>query len=76
MPAILLTMLTALGKVLLSMVTALFTEKFLKTAIIHGLEKLVVRTQSNLDDQLLAAAKEAWGYTEPKSTDQPPEAKL
>lgn len=66
MPAILLTMLSALGKVLLSMVTALFTEKFLKTAIIHGLEKLSKKTESDLDDQLLVAAKEAWGWEEKK----------
>jgi len=62
MPVVLSIMLTALGKVLLSMFTALFTEKFLKVAIIHGLEKLVTRTQSDLDDKLLAAAKEAWGW--------------
>lgn len=69
MPTVLLTMLSALGKVLLSMVTALFTEKFLKTAIIHGLEKLSKRTASDLDDQLLVAAKEAWGWEEKKNDD-------
>lgn len=69
MQAVFMTLLAAMGKVLLSMVTALFTEKFLKVAIIHGLEKLVVKTQSDLDDKLLAAAKEAWGYTEEEKKD-------
>lgn len=62
MPIVLTAMLTALGKVLLSMFTALFTEKFLKIAIVSGLEKIASKTQSELDDKLLAAAKEAWGY--------------
>lgn len=62
MYTVFLSLLGAVGKVVLSMITALFTEKFLKTAIIQGLEKLVVRTQSDLDDKLLVAAKEAWGY--------------
>jgi hypothetical protein len=71
MQAVLLGMLSAAGKVLLSMLTALFTEKFLKTAIIAGLEKLSAKTQNDLDDKLLAAAKEAWGYVpaEEKSND-------
>lgn len=60
MPAILTIILSALGKTLLTMLTALMTEKFLKTAIIAGLEKLATRTKSDLDDRLLAAAKEAW----------------
>lgn len=64
MNVVLMGMLSAVGKVLLSMVTALFTEKFLKVAIISGLEKLSAKTQNDLDDKLLAAAKEAWGYKE------------
>jgi hypothetical protein len=66
MPTVLTAMLATLGKVLLSMVTALFTEKFLKVAIVSGLEKLSAKTQSDLDDKLLAAAKEAWGMDEKK----------
>jgi hypothetical protein len=62
MQAVLMGMLSAAGKVLLSMLTALFTEKFLKTAIISGLEKVAAKTQTDLDDKLLIAAKEAWGY--------------
>lgn len=64
MQAVLLGLLSAAGKVLLSMLTALFTEKFLKVAIINGLEKLAAKTQSDLDDKLLVAAKEAWGYSD------------
>jgi len=66
MQAVLLGLLSAAGKVLLSMITALFTEKFLKTAIINGLEKLAAKTQNDLDDKLLVAAKEAWGVEEKK----------
>lgn len=58
--AILSTLGAALGKTLLHLLTSLMTEKFFKTAIVAGLEKLVKRTQSNFDDQLLQAAKEAW----------------
>ena len=65
MPAILkatlVAILTALGKVLMSMLTSLLTEKFLKKAIIAGLEKVVDKTKSDLDDRLLAYAKEVWG---------------
>jgi len=64
MPAILAVLGTALGKVLLSMITALFTEKFLKVAIVHSLEKLAQRTLTDFDDKLLKAAKEAWGMDE------------
>jgi hypothetical protein len=66
MQAVLMGMLSAAGKVILSMLTALFTEKFLKTAIISGLEKLAAKTQNDLDDKLLVAAKEAWGVEEKK----------
>jgi hypothetical protein len=69
MQVILMGMLSAAGKVLLSMITALFTEKFLKVAIINGLEKLVNKTESDLDNKLLAAAKEAWGYEEKGESD-------
>lgn len=62
----LLAVLSALGRVLLSMFTSLLTEKFLKKAIIAGLEKVVDRTASDLDNQLLAAAKEAWQASEIK----------
>lgn len=58
---VLLTILTALGKTLMAMLTSLMTEKFLKKSIILGLEKVANKTKSDLDDQLLKYAKEAWG---------------
>ena len=70
MPVVLTTILSALGaalgKTLLGLLTSLMTEKFFKTAIVAGLEKLVKRTQNDLDDQLLQAAKEAWFPEEKK----------
>jgi len=73
MPAILVTVLStlgaALGRTLLHLLTSLMTETFFKKAIVASLEKLVKRTQSDLDDQLLAAAKEAWGFNEEKKGD-------
>lgn len=56
----LVAILTALGKVLLSMLTSLLTEKFLKKTIVLALEKIADKTASDLDNQLLTAAKEAW----------------
>lgn len=73
MPAVLLTVLTALGaalgKTVLHLITSLMTEKFFKTAIIAGLEKLVARTENDVDNKLLAAAKEAWSAEEKKNDD-------
>ena len=73
MPAILVTVLStlgaALGRTLLHLLTSLMTEAFFKKAIVASLEKLVKRTQSDLDDQLLAAAKEAWGLNDEKKGD-------
>lgn len=75
MPAVLVTILTALGsalgKTLLHLLTSLMTEKFFKTAIVAGLEKLVKRTQNDLDDQLLQAAKEAWFPSEKPQEEKP-----
>lgn len=50
-----------LGKVGLSLLMSLLTETFIKKALIAALEQLVKKTQSDLDDKLLAAAKDAWG---------------
>ena len=76
MPVVLTTILTALGaalgKTLLHLLTSLMTEKFFKVAIVAGLEKLVKRTQSDLDDQLLQAAKEAW-FPLDKPTEEKPQ---
>lgn len=60
MHPVIATILGALGKTLLGLLTSLLTEKFLKKAIIAGLEQIVNKTQSDFDNQLLAAAKEAW----------------
>lgn len=47
-------------KVLLSMLTALFTETFLKAIIIEALQMLVDRTDNEWDNRLLEKAKESW----------------
>jgi hypothetical protein len=47
------------------MLMSLLTEKVLKHAIVTGLDKLVTRTQSEVDDKLLAVCKEAWGMVPP-----------
>lgn len=49
-----------LGKVLLSLLTSLLTEPVLKRVIILLLEKVSAKTENDLDNQLLAIAKEAW----------------
>ena len=60
MPALIPLLATALGKSLLSLLMALLTEKFLKKSIIAVLEEIADKTQNDLDNKLLAAAKEAW----------------
>lgn len=48
------------GKVVVSMITSLLTETFLRKTIIYMLERLVKKTASDLDDKLLLAAKTEW----------------
>lgn len=60
MNGVLLGMLSALGKIGVSLVSSLLTEAFLKKAVIIALEKLVKKTENDVDDKLLEAAKEAW----------------
>lgn len=60
MQGVLLGILSAIGKVGISLLSSLMTEAFLKKALIVGLEKLVKKTESDVDDQLLDAAKKAW----------------
>lgn len=60
MHSIIATILATLGKTLLGLLMALLTERFLKKSIIASLEKIVDRTQNDLDNKILAAAKEAW----------------
>jgi hypothetical protein len=61
MQAVLLTMLRTLGSLLVTMLTNLLTEKFLKKAIVAVLESVASKTTNTLDNQLVAAAREAWG---------------
>lgn len=60
MPAIVSTILGTLGAVALKMLMSLLTEAFLKKALIAGLEFLAKKTENEVDDQLVKAAKEAW----------------
>lgn len=76
-PLILKSLLVALGgaagKVLLSLVTSLITEAVMKKVIILLLEKVSAKTENELDNQLLAIAKEAWEAPNQKPLDLPPE---
>lgn len=56
----LLPILGILGKIAVSMLMSLMTEAFLKKAVLIGLEKLVKKTENDVDDKLLEAAKDAW----------------
>jgi hypothetical protein len=49
------------GKTLLSMVTALMTDRFIKTVVVSILEQRVKRTKTEEDDKLLVEAKKHWG---------------
>lgn len=60
MPAIIVTLSSVLGKVLLQLATSLLTEKVLKKAIILALENVAKRTATDIDDKLLQIAKEQW----------------
>jgi hypothetical protein len=60
MPAWILTVLKMIGSTLIAMITRLASEKVLKKLIIIGLEKVVTKTESDVDDKLLAEAKKAW----------------
>lgn len=61
-----------LGKVLVSMVTSLLTEAVLKKLIVMALEKVVAKTENDIDNQVLAECKKAW-YPAPEEGPQPPE---
>lgn len=52
--------LGTLLKILISMLTSLLTEAFLKEVIVDALAKVVKLTATDLDDKLLDAAKKAW----------------
>ena len=61
MQAIVLGHIAAVGKVLVNLVAQLATQQFVKDAVVIGLEKLVKKTESDVDDRLLNAAKKSWG---------------
>lgn len=60
MPAVVLTVLKTVGTLLLSLLTSLLTEKFLKRVIISAMETLSQKTAADFDDKLTAAMREAW----------------
>jgi hypothetical protein len=59
--------LRILGQVLVSLLSALLTEAFLKRIIVMVLERVVSRTESDIDNKILEAAKEAWGLKAPEA---------
>ena len=61
MPAWLLGVGSTLGAVLVKMAAQLVTEAFLKRAIITGLEAAAKKSETPSDDELVRAAKAAWG---------------
>lgn len=50
-----------LGKIAIGMVSSLITESFLKSLVVHGLQKVADKTETDLDNQVLEAARKAWG---------------
>jgi hypothetical protein len=60
MPAWILTVLKMVGSTLVAMITRLASEKVLKKLIIIGLEKVVTKTETDVDNKLLEEAKKAW----------------
>jgi hypothetical protein len=71
-PLWLAPVLAAAGSTVVKMLLQLLTEKFLREAIIVALEKLVVLTETDVDNQLLEAAKAAWSVPEAPSAPIPP----
>jgi hypothetical protein len=56
--------LTTLGRIALSMLASLLTEAFIKRTVVLVLERLVARTESDIDNRILDAAKDAWGLAD------------
>lgn len=61
MPAFLAQIGVTVGGVLVSMLGQLVTEQFLKHLTVHALTVITKRTPTDVDDQILADAKKAWG---------------
>ena len=60
MPAIIGTLFSVLGKVLVSLGASLITEKVMKKVVIFALESIAKKTETDVDDKLLKIAKEQW----------------
>jgi hypothetical protein len=58
--------LKSIGKGLIS---ALLTEKFVKEIIIYLLEKLALKSDNKIDDEIVAKIKEAMDIKDKKSPD-------
>ena len=58
--------LKSIGKGLIS---ALLTEKFVKEIIIYLLEKLALKSDNKIDDEIVAKIKEAMNIKDKKSQD-------
>ena len=56
--------LGVLGATAVKMLMQLLTESFLRKAVVLGLERLANLTETDADNQLVLAAKEAWGMAE------------
>ena len=60
MGTVALSLVKLVGLALWSMLLSLVTESFIKHAVVLGLEKLVAKTESDMDNKLLEEAKKAW----------------
>lgn len=60
------TILTGAGRLLMSMVLPLLTEKVMKSLAIIALEKVAKHTENEWDDQLVQTVKDAWNTPEQK----------
>lgn len=49
-----------LGKIGMNLLMSLLTEKVIKNLILIALEKLVNKTESDIDNELLKVVKDAW----------------
>jgi hypothetical protein len=54
------TAFSLVGSAIVGMLSSLISERFIKFAVIKGLEVLVKKTKTKTDDQLLEQAKKEW----------------
>lgn len=64
MNAIIMPILSAAGKMLLGILASALSENLVKNMIIIGLEKLSKKTDTDVDDRLLATLRSDWGINE------------